>query len=637
MMGMCFTTAFQVESFYPSKALGREVIPASAYLLYAVPDGGEMRYTRFEWNKKPLGPADGHFKEDGPIADLVGGFDLVDGFDRDIDAALTWQDKRNVYLFKGDQCLRVAVDGSAPATEAQPIDDNFPGVLSCLGERRIDAALPFKDQKGSAIWFFSGSKCCRYSSRGTEAAKEITEEWGGLTWRDDTHTVDYTLTPTGVLKDSGYLVHNNTNAADTLLVPDQYVLCTPSTPAQISNPSVTEILTGDLTDEDGNITWITPRGLAALTVEMWGPGGTGGNSNNAYDWSVRAGGDGGVGAYLRDTYRVQDAAPGPLHFHVGGADGHTCDAHHTSQGDCPEDVVQLVAAGGGHGGGAGRPDETSPATACVGGRGGPADASSNSQAGYLYPTGNKTLRGGSPGAPGNDYPKGVGSACTGGSPGDGMNGGNGGNGGGSAGGAGGNGWDSNGTDNTHDDLPICDLSGGGAGPGTGHGGSPPQQAGSWWGGAGGGGATGSYGTPASSGVGHGGGRNGGCAGWNKTRASTTTLGGGGGGGGNGHKGFGAGGGGGGSSWVIIGAGGGGGSQGWSLLRDDRTDFQACSHEDYRKPYGTPPPRVAVGGAGAAYDPETGLTPVWGSPGYSGAVRLTWIARPVPPEKDETDG
>ncbi|MGY0064182.1 hypothetical protein ACWY4P_48425 [Streptomyces sp. LZ34] len=568
--------AFTVPAHYPTqKPKSTEIIPTSTYFLHG------DRYTRFEWSDGT--PGTGAFEESGTITDMVGGYVPTGGFDRDVDAALTYWSADSIYLFKGSQCLKVAVDGTAPEPHAKSIKDTFKNLPSNADvnfNNGIDAALPYVDGEGNHyVWFFSGEYCCLWKRGAPAPGIQRTHDTWGITWDDHTGTIDCAapqLDSEGTPKDTGYLFHNS-----------QYAICTPSTPK--STVSVSKTVTHDDTDADGNITFAIPNGVKELTVEPWGPGGNGGTGVGIGSYrGTGVGAAGGAGAYLQDTYSPDGTS---LTFHIGKPGDHTRNA-------ATEGLATLIAAGGGHGGGTGYISDNHGYIQIAGGDGGAGD-------GYTNPE-HPMVRGGAPGKEGDLVAGGDEVVAAAG--GDDLKGGDSGSTKYRPSAKGGDGWDTDGEDS--DDQKRGAAGGGGAGPGHGRGGNVIDL-GSPRGGGGGGGVGGSGGyykfLPS------GGGDNGGGLG---IGVAYTGGGGGGGGGGSGWGGYGAGGGG---AWE---GGGGGGSQGWSLLRNEYASYKGCSETDPRKPYGIPPADsdegIGVGGSGPG-DSDTN-----GGAGGSGAVRITWI-------------
>jgi len=295
-----YDAAFTVPRHYPYQS--ETTVPNSTYLLY------EDQYVRFEWGSEQ--PEDGQVKDGGSLKELVGDRILAGDFNRDLDAACSLANAQEVHLFKGDQCLRIAVDGSAPDVESQTITD----VFRHLPFSTVSAALPWKDQgtDDQRIWFFSGSQCCLWR-RGLTAPPPVRDvgDWG-ITWSDDAASVDYAVPclnwDTGALLDKGYLIHGL-----------QYTQCTPS---EMSTGTVQDLtywrglipISGEQTFTETQ-SWTVPVGVRQITVRLWGPGGHGGDGGrggakeyHGHNMDNRAdggrGGDGSYGGYVSGTIRV---------------------------------------------------------------------------------------------------------------------------------------------------------------------------------------------------------------------------------------------------------------------------------------------------------------------------------------------
>lgn len=104
------------------------------------------------------------------------------GFNAGIDAALWRQSNGKIYLFKGDQYVRISdVSAGMDAGYPKPIAGNWPGLPASFNEG-IDAALLRKDN--GKIYFFKDDEYVRYSnvSAGVDAGypAKIAANWKGM-------------------------------------------------------------------------------------------------------------------------------------------------------------------------------------------------------------------------------------------------------------------------------------------------------------------------------------------------------------------------------------------------------------------------------------------------------------------------
>ncbi len=435
------------------------------------------------------------------------------------------------WITDGTNAIHVSADGSALLAASAPITEAYPG-LKQLTTNDVDFTSDFDSMNcRDGVWWFTK------------------EEWVGKLSRD----FKTVIAPAAKLTEVFPVFYSSTFAdgVDTLYgTADGWwttagpAIARASTERDKWNVWPTPLsrrLSAIIFDQPGDYVLDdnlpVPDGTSQVTVEMWGPGGDGGESAgvpNSY------GGDGGAGAYLKDVFAL---TPGRLlTFHVGGPGDHT-------RNGSTVDTSTLVAAGGGGGGGAGGF-----------GWGNGAGGGGGSGGGYTK----ANLRGGAAGGHAHD--------------GDGGNGFGGAGGHADTGGAGGAGG-ANGSSGQRGADSGSALGGGGGKAGA-HGASdsPPGNGRGGDGGDGGGGDGGNGGGGVGAVVGGGGG---GGAGGNGV-GGAAAGGGGGGGGGSG-------------TWVggCGGGGGGGGAQGWSRVRTT-TLFDGGSGAT---PAGNPPSGVAHGGSG----------------------------------------
>ncbi|MEV0323105.1 hypothetical protein ACIBKX_33720 [Streptomyces sp. NPDC050658] len=537
---------------------------------------GGVTYERYAWDPASGKPWTGDAPLDtGTLTDLLGGINvfsdtsdpyLFDGT-KPLDAALCTGDPYTVHLFQGSQCYRVSVARATghvrnTDTQARPIKDVFGYDFNSNGGEfpfpSVDAAL--YSPTDNKIWFFSGANCESF-----DADTFKPDHWKGETggWGSYNPAIATTWTGLPAALDNG-ISWATTKLTDSgeqnsgCLVKD-----TTWCPVTLSTTTANMALF----TEPGDHTYTVPAGVDTLSVELWGPGGWGGDGGATCQYGPGGpGGNGGPGVYLRDS--AFPAAQGQTLTISIGKPG-----EYTSLAVTSESV--LIAPGGGGGGGGG--SDGGGAVGGAGGGDGGGDGRVAGMQGYggHGSTGNNPYWGGS-GAGAGDYGQGNGAPGSGGAPGaDGVGGQGGGGGAGAGGGVGGGGGVAQGGYGSN----------GGGGDGGGVGG----------GGGGGGPAYISGGTPSAGGVGGGGGGSG--------------QSGGGGGGGAGFGGHGAGGGGG-----AAAGGGGGGSAGKPLVRD--ANVTTVDYGSGTAPGGQAPGGIATGGTGGATDAP-------GTPGTSGGARILW--------------
>ncbi|MEV0324336.1 hypothetical protein ACIBKX_37580 [Streptomyces sp. NPDC050658] len=557
---------------------------ASLFGLYKAANG-QHTYDRYAWDPSEDKPWwDDAPAESGTLTDLfnVDPFTAKGGTSLDgsqpLDAALCLDNPEAIYLFQGGLVRKMSVHQPTykirdTDTYAEPIaqvfgsSDNNPA----FAFDRIRSALYSPNGGGNSgrIWFFdhNSTNCVSvdadtYDQGGNNPAA-INTVWN-LDGLPSQLATALTTAGTPFWATTQILVTDKTHHVNGQSQDKGYFGA--GTNAWCPFTLSTETPTMSLFTDPGDHTYTVADGVTAVTVELWGPGGDGGNGggySGGYSPPGGNGGNGGAGVYLREILSVGDLTSGPG-FHVGRPGDYTC---------WPAQSPTLIAAGGGGGGGG-----ASGGFGDGGGAGGNGDTDGGT-GGDVYAdaagTGGRSgSNGGQGGAGGTAH-----SAHSGG-------GGTGDGGSGVGGGGGGGGTDS----------------GGGSSGGQGSDGSNGGNGGTGASSGGNGGATGAGG-----GGSHGGGAGGG--------------GGGGGGGGAGSTPGAAGGGGGGAGSAGGGGGGGGGGAPGNPLVRSSTHVGLGTDGT---PSGNPPSTVATGGnggSGASHD--NGGNQENGGSGGNGGVRITW--------------
>ncbi|KVE34284.1 hypothetical protein [Burkholderia sp. TSV86] len=300
------------------------------------------------------------------------------------------------------QAIRVSADGTTVLTAPISIASAFPGLVA-LSNANVYFTVGFDTMCFfNGVWWFTKPDMDLHGVVGTLSAdlssvdsppKRITDVFPIFFGSDWSNGPD-TLYPT---KD-GWWSTKDSAIAKTDLSGKNWVV----PPAPLS-----ERLSRIILDRPGEYvvdksSYPIPDGTVEITVEMWGPGGDGGQSAGT---PYLIGGQGGAGAYLKDVFSITESSQ--FAFHVGGSGDNTRNSRDVA-------TSTLIAAGGGGGGGAGGLSYDRYSHSGVGGDGG---------AGKGHIRGN--LRGGAAGSSG--YPT-FPSAAAGGGGGDGDTGGNGGQG-----------------------------------------------------------------------------------------------------------------------------------------------------------------------------------------------------------------
>ncbi|MFI9534339.1 hypothetical protein ACIG56_13955 [Nocardia fusca] len=329
-------------------------VPPSAYFLYGSGNGADgVRYDRYAWAADQGKPWLGDQPLDsGSLFDLLGGISIftpdnprgLDGTEP-LDAALCFEGASKVYLFQGENCYRVSI--AKPTSQEFDTDTRSRTIKSVFGYDFDDGEgkeFPFGSVDASLyspsdhkIWFFHDTDCESIDYLDFEPDHWKNPSAGGTVpsirsaWPDLPHkfsdemawAVTLVSSDDGTYQDHAYL--SNGTAVCAVI------------PSTREPAGYTVIFT-----EPGDHEFSTPANVSRITIELWGPGGTGGMRGYEYDTANNIGGNGGAGAYIKHV--ITSAPSHSVTVHVGGQGDYTC---------YPAQSPTLAAGGGGGGGGGG--------------------------------------------------------------------------------------------------------------------------------------------------------------------------------------------------------------------------------------------------------------------------------------------
>jgi len=241
------------------------------------------------------------------------------------------------WVVRGTEAVQLSADGATVLTRLASLKEIFPG-LALLPREDVDFTSGFDSMNlcSDGWWFTNGPWLAKLS-----------DDFSGIK-APPTALTDPALFP--IFVDTDWA-----SGVDTLYsTTDGWWTTKGSLIAQVAlSRTGWNVLATQLSDRLRSIVFVQPGsyvvdntapipdGTPEVTIEMWGPGGDGGQSVGEPN---SCGGDGGAGAYLKETFPFTPNSQFKLH--VGGSGD--C----TYYGGSVEDSI-LVAAGGGGGGGAG--------------------------------------------------------------------------------------------------------------------------------------------------------------------------------------------------------------------------------------------------------------------------------------------